>query len=320
MIESLEVFESRHFTIEKIADGVFAVFHRTGGWAISNSGIVDLGEFSLVFDTFISVQAANDLRQVAEQLTGKPVEAVINSHYHNDHIWGNQVFDKQAKIISSIATRELIETEGQAEYEWYKNNSASQIEELSAQFVSTNDEEKRAHISTTISYYEGLVETLPLLKVRLPNLTFEDRLSIYGSEKTAHLIAFKEGHSPNDTILYLPAEGVLFMGDLLFIDFHPYLADGDPINLLTILKELEEYDVQSFIPGHGRIGSKKDILQEREYILHCQLTTKSLIEEGRTEKDLQYLSVPREFSGWHFPQYYTANLRHFFQKYANAPK
>ena len=64
MIESLEVFESRHFTIEKIADGVFAVFHRTGGWAISNSGIVDLGEFSLVFDTFISVQAANDLQTI----------------------------------------------------------------------------------------------------------------------------------------------------------------------------------------------------------------------------------------------------------------
>lgn len=46
MIESHEVFELRHFTIEKIADGVFAVFHRAGGWAISNSGIVDLGEFS----------------------------------------------------------------------------------------------------------------------------------------------------------------------------------------------------------------------------------------------------------------------------------
>lgn len=148
-------------------------------------------------------------------------------------------------------------------------NSATQLEELSAQFVSTKDEAKRAHISTTINYYEGLVETLPLLKVRLPNLTFDDRLSIYGSERTAHLIALKEGHSPSESILYLPAEGIIFMGDLLFIDFHPYLADGDPINLLSILKELEEYDVQSFIPGHGRIGSKKDILQEREYILHC---------------------------------------------------
>jgi hypothetical protein len=108
-------------------------------------------------------------------------------------------------------------------------NSATQLEDLSAQFVSTKDEAKRAHISTTISYYEGLVETLPLLKVRLPNLTLDDRLSIYGSERTAHLIAFKEGHSLSDSILYLPAEGIIFMGDLLFIDFHPYLADGDPI-------------------------------------------------------------------------------------------
>ncbi|MEJ2195139.1 MAG: MBL fold metallo-hydrolase [Ignavibacteriaceae bacterium] len=74
-------FESDHFRIKKLDEGIYAAISKTGGYAICNSGIVDLGDETLVFDTFISPIAARDLKQAAEVLTGNKVKYVINSHF-----------------------------------------------------------------------------------------------------------------------------------------------------------------------------------------------------------------------------------------------
>ena len=43
-------FNSRHFRLESLADGVYAAIHAEDGWAICNAGIVDLGDRTMVFD------------------------------------------------------------------------------------------------------------------------------------------------------------------------------------------------------------------------------------------------------------------------------
>ena len=101
-------FFSKHFKIEKLSDGVYAAIHSFGGYAICNAGIIDLGEKVLVFDTFLTVEAARDLRKAAESITGKEVTYVVNSHAHNDHIRGNQVFYPNSVIISTIKLRDKI--------------------------------------------------------------------------------------------------------------------------------------------------------------------------------------------------------------------
>src|SRR5450830_703053 len=111
--------ESRHFVFEQLADGVFAAIERDGGWAISNAGIVDLGGLTVVYDTSLTPRAAQDLRRFAEEVTGRAPDIVVNSHYHNDHIWGNQVFAPEAQIVSSARTRKLIATAGMEELQWY---------------------------------------------------------------------------------------------------------------------------------------------------------------------------------------------------------
>lgn len=49
-----------------MAGGICAAIHKQGGWAISNAGILDLGDRVLVFDTFMTPEAARDLRNAAE--------------------------------------------------------------------------------------------------------------------------------------------------------------------------------------------------------------------------------------------------------------
>ena len=150
--------ESKHFVLHPLAEGAFAAIAEDGGAAISNSGLVDLGGQIIVFDTFLTPQAAADLRQMAEDRFGQPPSIVINSHYHNDHLWGNQVFAPGAQIISSARTRELMATAGAEEFQWYSANSAQRLETLRPQYQDTDDEQQRRELSLWLGYYEGLVE------------------------------------------------------------------------------------------------------------------------------------------------------------------
>ena len=110
--------DSKHFRLQELAGGVYAAIHISGGAAIGNAGIVDLGDRTLIYDTFIAPQPAGDLRRAAEALFGRPVDFVVSSHWHNDHIWGNQVFDAETDIVSTAETRRMIiATRGHGAYD-----------------------------------------------------------------------------------------------------------------------------------------------------------------------------------------------------------
>lgn len=101
-------FESKYFRLERPTDGVFAAISSDAGFTVSNAGIVDFGNFTLVWDSMASESAASDLRRAAEELTGKPVSVLVNSHHHLDHTRGNQVF-ADTQIVSSVITRGLMQ-------------------------------------------------------------------------------------------------------------------------------------------------------------------------------------------------------------------
>jgi len=100
---------SKHFNIQLLKPGIWAVINNDKtGYAICNAGIIDLGDKTIVFDAFISPLAAADLKKEAEQLTHRPVTFLVNSHFHDDHIRGNQVFVPGTHIISTAETRNAI--------------------------------------------------------------------------------------------------------------------------------------------------------------------------------------------------------------------
>ena len=95
-----------HFRLEQVADDAWAAIAVPGSGAIGNAGFVRVGDFCVVFDTFASVAAADELRVSAEVVA--PVAYAINSHWHADHVSGNTSFDDVA-IVATERTRELME-------------------------------------------------------------------------------------------------------------------------------------------------------------------------------------------------------------------
>ena len=93
-----------HFRLEQVADDAWAAIALadSGG----NAGFIRVGDFSIVFDTFASTAAADELRISAEVIA--PVAYAVNSHWHLDHVNGNRSFDDVA-IVATERTRELME-------------------------------------------------------------------------------------------------------------------------------------------------------------------------------------------------------------------
>ena len=170
-------FSSQHFVAHEVSNNAFAVIHSDGGWQICNSGIVDLGDCTILFDTGLTPQSARDLRDTSIHLTGREPTYVVNSHHHNDHIRGNQSFPK-SKIISSFMTRELIDSKGREEFESDMKHVKQQLKNISE--LSKRDQpEDRAYVKLFQPYWEGILESLPSLELCLPELTFKRSLSIH---------------------------------------------------------------------------------------------------------------------------------------------
>jgi len=301
--------KSPHFTIQELSDRVYAAIAIDGGAAISNSGVIDLGEQVVVFDTFLTLQAARDLRLFVEEAFGRPPQIVIDSHYHNDHIWGNQIFLPEAQIVSSSRTRTLITTEGAEEYRYHKADAAQRLETLQAQYNAAADEHQKKQLLMWIGYHGGLVETLPHLTVTLPGITFNDRLELHGSKRKAELVTFEGAHTGSDTILYLPQESIAFMSDLWFVGCHPYLAEGDPQQLLKALREVSQTGAACFVPGHGPVGTIDDLNLMIEYVEHCLETAQALVNEERYDEErVKGLPVPERFKNWALSQFYQTNI------------
>lgn len=307
-------FTSRHFHIEKLADGVYAAIHAEEGWAISNAGIIDLGDTTLVYDAFNTPHAAKDLVNAAMYFTGHPVKLLINSHYHDDHVWGNQAFSTDVDIISTAKTRTLIITEGLNQVRLYNETAQKELESLKVQLSHADDETLRRDLKRFIVSYQGILATLPILKLRLPNLTFTGEMTFHGSKRSANLITYDGGHCGSDAILYLPEDKIVFMEDTLFVDCHPYLADGDPEVILRILSEVKLLKPAIVVPGHGPTGNIEQLDLLDSYIHHLRALVGNAIDRGATEEEIAKIPVPPKYQSWSLQAFFATNLLFLYKR------
>lgn len=302
-------FSSKHFKIEKLSSGVYAAIHSFGGYAICNSGIVDLGDKVLVFDTFLTVEAAKDLRKAAEAITGKKVTYVVNSHAHNDHIRGNQVFHPNSIIISTNNIREQIKKDEPERIQDEKEYAPLRLAEIKKTFEVTTDQNERNEYRMWIGYYKGMIQSHSELVTTLPDVTFEDSLEFHGSERTALLLAFSNAHTDEDVVLYLPKERIIFTGDLVFTKMHPYLPDGDPEGLKKTLNDLLKRQIDIVVPGHGDVGNSDEIVLMIDYVNMTDSLAHEIKKKGEPIDESDFENIPEPYTSWNFPNFFTMNMK-----------
>jgi cyclase len=200
--------------------------------------VVDLGGETLVFDTFFTPAAARDLVAAAEGLGLPPASVVVNSHWHGDHVRGNQVFEGAA-ILATHRTRELIAGPGQ--------------ERLAG---------LQQELETSADAPPELVAAVAEIEQRLPDEAFDERRSLGRAE----LLTYGGGHTESDAFLNLADRGVLFAADLVLVRSHGWIGDGDPGAWPHIVDRIGRLDFDVLVPGHGEVGGRSDLDAFRGYL------------------------------------------------------
>ncbi len=299
---------SRHFQLEELLDGVYAAIGIPGTGSGSNAGIIDLGDRTLVFDTFLTPQAGDDLRAAAERLTGRPVSYVINSHMHADHIHGNQAFALDTPIVATSRTRELIAGRGPGVIEAMKREIPAELEAQEAELAREQDAEKRAALALKIGENRELVACGARLALRLPEQTFDTKVVFHGTRRAAELLTYGGGHTESDAFLLLRDERLAFLGDLLFVQSHLWMGDGNPDEWLRILRQLGELDLKTVAPGHGPVGTPEDFAPAARYIEAIQQIVNDALKSGKSVQEAQATPVPAAFAGWAFAEGFGYNI------------
>ncbi|MGR3762940.1 MBL fold metallo-hydrolase [Rossellomorea sp. NS-SX7] len=307
--------ETEFFQLHTLSDRVYAAISISGRGAWSNAGIVDLGDELLIFDSFTTPSAGHELRKQAESLTGKKVKYLINSHYHGDHVFGNQAFS-DAAIISTSLTKEWCKEKNKLEdVEKEIKETNDYLTNLKTRIHSTQDPIIKASLTNQHNEMSKVLDDLPHLQIVLPSVLFEDRLIIEGSERKVELHCLGGGHTPSDTFMYLPQENIAFMGDLVNEELHVPIFNPD--DFINILKHVKEMEIDILVPGHGNVGNKDLAETVSDYVSFLMKKSKEALENRvPLESFLSDFEPPSEYLNWRGVNGIRDNLSRMYRFYA----
>lgn len=227
--------------LTKIAEDVYSYVDVKGGSPQksfgANAGIVIGKDGIVVVDTLISAKEAKKFIKDIRAVSDKPIRYVVNTHYHLDHTFGNSEFEKLGAVI-------IAHENGKKDL---KDKGEATLKNAKAYGLSDTDME-----GTKIAY---------------PVLTFRDRMGIDLGDRQVELIYAGPSHSDDSIVVYLPDKKILFAGDILFTEYHPFIADGNLEGWVKALDTLMAMDVEKIIPGHGPISGKHDLREMKEYLV-----------------------------------------------------
>ncbi len=87
-------------------------------------------------------------------------------------------------------------------------------------------------------------------------------------------------HTPGDALVHVPADKVVFTGDILFIEGHPIMWEGPVGNWIEACERIIAMDVETVVPGHGPITDKKGVTAVRDYLAYTRDEARKRFDAG----------------------------------------
>jgi cyclase len=258
------------FEIERVADGIYAAVANGRALINCNAAIFENAHDLLIVDAHSAPSAVHALvAQIRREVTQKPVRYVVATHLHGDHTQGLPAYRSVApgaSIIAGAKTRALMAELGPARLKAAVDAVPGSIENLSRRLSAANTAEEKAYYQEMINQSRGFLEEMRNVPVELPNLTFEDHLTLHDKAHDLHLSFRGRGHTAGDIVVHCPSKRVIASGDLVH-SFFPTIGDGYPRDWPGTLRSIGELEFQKVIGGHGGVLQSADrARQMREYL------------------------------------------------------
>src|SRR5437870_5039874 len=302
------------FQIVKVADGVYAAIAKSGGLASGNAGFVIGNDGVLIFDTFFTPAAIEELIAEIQSLTKLPIKFAVNSHYHLDHTGGNQVLAARGVPIIAHDNVMIWQTTKNKRFLPAPEELAKRKADAVKQLYETPEDQKdkRAQLERQIRRYDATMS----IKLTNPTKTFSSGTMRLKLGKREVILATLPGHTAGDVFAYVPHANVVFTGDLGWSKTLPNLVDATVNDWIpTLDKMLAQYPTAKFVPGHGNVAEAADIRTFRNYLDDLRSRVSKGIADGLTiDQAKQQLTLPDRYKAFAFQNFATPNVEDMYKE------
>ena len=256
----------------------------------SNAGFVVTGDGVVVFDVLGTPALGKRLAELIAQTTPRPVRRIVVSHYHSDHFYGLQALQRDGvDIWAHEAVREYL-------------GSEAPVARLA---------ERRQSLTPWVNAQSRIVVPTRYLG--------EDTSFALGG---LHFRVMHAGpaHTPEDLMMLVEEEQVLFVGDIVFTGRIPFVADADVSAWISALDRVIALKPRVVVGGHGQYSTDAvtDLAQTRDYLVYLRAQVSAAFEQG-----LDFDEAYRQIDWSRFaalPAFEAANRRNAYQAYLNVER
>jgi len=271
----------------EIADGAYAVIQPDGSWCLSNSGIVAGANGTLVIDTMATERRARRLRALTQSVSRVAVcsrtTTVLNTHHHGDHTFGNCVFAADATIMAHELTRTNMADVGLGLQQIWPTAEWGDIE------------------------------------IVLPSVTYQRSHAFDHLGVRARADHLGPAHTPDDSVVFLPEQRVLYAGDIVMNGITPFCLMGSIAGSLRAIQSLRGYDAAIVVPGHGDVGGPEILADAEAYLRWIADIAATGHAAGLSVLDLARQTDLGRFAAWGESERLVGNLARAYAEIDGAP-
>lgn len=249
----------------------------------SNCSWIVFDEYVLVIDANFS-WVAKSLEERIKKTTTKPIRYVFDTHYHGDHAEANPWWiSRGAEIVCQDACREALEEKG-----------AKQWEEMLAKHPEFKN-----------------------IPFKAPSTSFSKTRVFEDAHHRAELVTFGWAHTKGDAFVWLPKEKIVFTGDACVNGPFNYLGDASTSSWIEVLNAVEKLPFQTLCPGHGPIGGRDTLDEQRSYFVDLRQAVGDMIKQGKSFAEIERgVNLPR-YEKWAGRRPATLNIQKVHEELQN---
>jgi cyclase len=283
--------------VHEVGDGLYAYLQPDGGWGWSNAGLVAGGDGALLIDTLFDRRLTE--RMLTELRAAVPaaarIETLVNTHANGDHCYGNQLL-AGARIVASERT-------------------AAEMSELPPAAMASLVEQAPAMGELGDFFLECFGSfDFRGIELVLPGETFTGELTITLGERELCLMEVGPAHTRGDTLVHLPAERVLFSGDILFAGSHPIAWAGPISNWIAACERIRAMDLEVIVPGHGPLTTPDAVRELKAYFEYLYERARGARAEGLTPLQAAQALGTDRWAAWGEPERLVVNIANIYRE------
>lgn len=289
--------------LEEVGEGLYAYMQPGGSWGWSNAGLIADGEATLLVDTLydlaLTERMLNSMRDAVP--ASAAIDTLVNTHANGDHCYGNQLVGGARIVASERTAAEMPEVPPAAMAALIEQ--APQMGELGAFFL-------RCFGAFDFSGIE----------LALPQETFSGELAMTVGDRAVELIEVGPAHTRGDTLVHVPAAGVLFSGDILFSEAHPIVWAGPVSNWIVACERILALEVEVIVPGHGPLAGPGAVRELKAYFEYLYDEARARHGEGMTALEAARSISLERWADWGDSERLVVNIANIYAELEGDPE